>query len=103
MKKSSSVDLDLLDEFSYKNESKIVGKSMLLISLQILLELIGFISATIMVGHFYDGKHSNEYNSNKYDESDFISAIGLASTFNIVAGQVIVWGLTTVKLYIIHQ
>ena len=99
-KRSVAFDDDVFDKeesnkFSYVSESKSLLKNMFLMSLQIIFEFGASVLATVMVGHYYDNPHDKTPNASQSDDDEYISAIGLATTYSFVIAQACVWGVTT--------
>ena len=86
--------IDIIAPFSPIEELKFLTKNTVYISVQILLEFIPFVYVTILVGHYYDGKSTDDEN---------ISATGLATTYSGVTGEGFTWGMTTALYTLIPQ
>ena len=92
----TSSDDNVKDSSSFSNitETKTVLINALLITLQVLFELVPSVFGVIMVGHYYD-KNSGD--------TEHISAVGLATTYSTVTGEAITWGFTTALYTLVPQ
>ena len=84
----------ILKPFSFISETKELLSNIILITLQIILEMLPAVFATIMVGHYYDEESNDDV---------YISAIGLATAYSTVTGEGVTWGLTGALYTLIPQ